>query len=266
VLQKVRHQQEEFPMRPLQTDLSVFKKLDFERPPLGIKFLFFKPENMEPLPATKSLSLCEMLVEAQKSQKPFYFDRKYQETCVGKILLGMQEMEPFAESGQIGERLQIFQEARANYAFYQHVPKFDKNIVNYVAFAPLDSLAFEPDLLIVTADHSQAEIVMRSMTYSTGELYTSRTTPVMGCAWLFIYPFQSGKVNFLVPEMVHGMKGRELFSKGSVVISIPYPWLPTMAQNLKAMTWHLPSHNNKRQYLEEFGTILKDLSQQAKNP
>ena len=80
-----------------------------------------------------------MLVEAQRPTKPFYFDRACQETCVGKILLGMQEMEPFAESGQIGEKLQIFQEARANYAFYQHVPKFDRNVVNYVAFAPLDA-------------------------------------------------------------------------------------------------------------------------------
>lgn len=201
-------------MRPLQTNLSVFSKFSFERLPVGIKFLFFKPEGIGPLPQGKNLSLCEMLVEAQRANQPFYLDRSITETCVGKILLGMQEMEAFAESGQIGEQLQIFQEARANYAFYQHVPKFDRNIVNYVAFAGVDQLTFEPDLLIITADHSQAEIVMRSMTYSTGELYNSRTTPVMGCAWLFVYPFQSGKVNFLIPEMVHGMKGRELFAQG----------------------------------------------------
>ena len=253
-------------MRPLQTDLSIFSKFNFKRPPLGIKFLFFKPEKMEPLPSAKALSLCEMLVEAQTSKMPFYFDKTYRETCVGKILLGMQDMESFAESGQIGEKLQVFQEARANYAFYQHVPKFAKNVVNYVAFAQLDKLSFEPDLLIITADHGQAEIVMRSMTYSTGELYASRTTPVMGCAWLFIYPFQSGKVNFIVPEMVHGMKGRELFSNESIVISIPYHWIPTMTQNLKEMTWHLPSHNSKGQYLEEFGTILGELAQKAKQP
>jgi uncharacterized protein (DUF169 family) len=253
-------------MRTLHTDLSIFGKFSFERPPLGIKFLFFKPEGMNPVPCGKELSLCEMLVEAQTSKAPFYFDRSYQETCVGKILLGMQDMESFAESGQIGERLQIFQEARANYAFYQYVPKFDKNVVNYVAFSTLDSLVFEPDLLIITADHSQAEIVMRSMTYSTGELYNSRTTPVMGCAWLYIYPFQSGKVNFIVPDMVHGMKGRELFPHGSIVISIPYQWIPTIAQNLKEMTWHLPSHRSKAQYLEEFGTILGELARKAQNP
>ena len=251
-------------MRPLQTDLSIFSKFNFERPPLGIKFLFFKPEGMEPLPPKETLSLCEMLVEAQKSKSLFISTSRYQETCVGKILLGMQDMESFAESGQIGEKLQIFQEARANYAFYQHVPKFDKNVVNYVAFAPLDTLTFEPDLLIITADPSQAEIVMRSMTYSTGELYNSRTTPVMGCAWLFVYPFQSGKVNFIVPEMVHGMKGRELFPEETLLISIPYHWIPTMTRNLKEMTWHLPSHRSKKQYLEEFGTILGELAQKQK--
>jgi uncharacterized protein (DUF169 family) len=253
-------------MRPRQTDLSIFERFNFERPPLGVKFQFFKPEKMDPLSSVKSLSLCEMLAEAQNSNKPFYFGKDYQETCVGKILLGMQDMEPFAESGQIGEKLQIFQEARANLAFYQHVPKFPKNVVNYLAFAPLTALTFEPDLLLITADHSQAEIVMRAMTYSTGELYASKTTPVMGCAWLLIYPFQSGNVNFIIPEMVHGMKGRELFFKGSIVISIPYRWIPTITQNLKEMTWHLPSHRSKSQYLEEFGNILGELAQKAEKP
>jgi len=253
-------------MRPLQTDLNSFTKFGFERAPVGIKFQFFKPEGIDPLPATKELSLCEIFREAQNSKTPFFLGKEHRETCVGKILLGMQEMEAFAESGQIGERLQIFQEARANYAFYKHVPKFEKNIVNYVAFAPMDQLTFEPDLLILSADHSQAEIVMRSLTYSTGELYNSRTTPVMGCAWIFIYPFQSGRVNFIIPEMIHGMKGRELFPNGSILISIPYQWIPTMAHNLREMPWHLPSHENRDQYLAEFGNILGDLAKKAQNP
>lgn len=251
-------------MRALKTDLSVFTKFNFERPPLGIKFQFFRPEGIRPLAQDRNLSFCELLAEAQQTKAPFYFGKENNETCVGKILLGMQAMEPFAESGQIGERLQIFQEARANYAFYQYVPKFEKNVVNYVVFATLDKLTFEPDLLIITADHEQSEIVMRSMTYSTGELYNSRTTPVMGCAWVFIYPYQSGKVNFIVPDMVHGMKGREVFPKNSIVISIPYHWIPAVTHNLGEMTWHLPSHKSKGQYLEEFGTILGELAEKSK--
>jgi uncharacterized protein (DUF169 family) len=250
-------------MRPLQTDLSPFTKFGFERSPVGIKFQFFRPDGIDALAMDKELSLCEMLREAQTAQSPFYLGKDQRETCVGKILLGIEDMEAFAESGQIGEKLQIFQEARANYAFYKHVPKFDKSIVNYVLFAPLDQMTFEPDLLILTANHSQAEIVLRSMTYSTGELYNSRTTPVMGCAWIFIYPFQSGKVNFILPDMIHGMKGRELFPNGSVLISIPYNWIPTMTHNLKEMPWHLPSHENREKYLEEFGNVLGDLAKKA---
>ena len=253
-------------MKPLQTDLSIFKKFDFERPPLGVKFLFFKPEGIDPLPEEKNLSFCEMLTEAQKAPNPFYFGRNNNETCVGKILLGMQNMEAFAESGQIGARLQVFSEARANYSFYQHVPKFDKNIVNYVAFSPIQQLTFEPDLLIINTDPEQAEIVMRSLAYSTGELYTSRTTPVMGCAWIFIYPFQSGKVNFILPEWVHGMKGREIFSPGSILVSIPFHWIPTITRNLEEMQWHLPSHASREQYLDEFGKIIGDLVQESENP
>lgn len=253
-------------MKALKTDLSVFKKLDFLRPPVGVKFLFFKPEGIKPLPKNKNLSFCEMLPEAQEAKAPFYFSKKNKEACIGKILLGMEKMEPFAESGQIGARLGIFQEPRANYSFYKHVPKFDSGMVNYVAFSPLDKLTFEPDVLIITATPSQAEIVLRAMTYSTGELYTSKTTPVMGCAWLYIYPYQSGQVNYLIPALIHGMKGRELFPEGTMLISIPYQWLPTITSNLQEMKIHLPSHVSKEKYLAEFGKIMTELVEEAKAP
>lgn len=251
-------------MRPLKTDLSIYAKFHFEIPPVGVKYQFFKPEGVEPLPPDTNLSLCEVLTEAQKARSAFYFGKENNETCVGKIILGMQEMEPFAESGQIGEKLQVFQEARANYAFYRHVRRFERNVVNYVAFSPIDKLTFEPDLLIVAADPGQAEIVMRAMTYSTGQLYESKTTPVMGCSWIFIYPFQSGRVNYIIPEMVHGMKGRELFPKETLLIAIPYPWIPVMTRNLQEMKWHLPSHKCRKDYLEEFGAILGELARKAK--
>jgi uncharacterized protein (DUF169 family) len=253
-------------MGTLQTDFSIYDKIGFEKPPIGVKFMFFRPQGIEPLSMDKNISFCEMLKEAQQTRTPFYFSKENNESCVGKFLLGMEGMAAFAESGQIGARLQIFQEPRANYAFYQHVPRFDGGTVNYVVFSPVDKLTFEPDVLVITATPSQGEIVMRSMTYSTGELYNSRTTPVMGCAWCFIYPFKSGHVNYILPEMIHGMKGRELFKEEEMLISIPYQWIPIMTQNLQKMKMHLPSHNSKQEYLEEFGQIMKDLVQEAENP
>ncbi len=253
-------------MRPLKQDLSIFNRFSFEKPPVGVKFLFFRPDGIKQLSMDKNLSFCEMLTEAQQRRTPFYFGKDNSEACVGKILLGMEDMEPFAESGQIGARLEIFQEPRANYIFYQYVPKFEKGTVNYVAFSSVDELTFEPDVLIISANASRAEIVMRAMTYSTGELYSSKTTPVMGCAWLYIYPYQTGKVNYLIPEMIHGMKGRELFAEGSILISIPYQWIPIITQNLQEMTIELPSHAGKKQYLAEFERIIGQLAQDSENP
>jgi uncharacterized protein (DUF169 family) len=254
-------------MKPLKQDLSIFNRFKFEIPPVGVKFLFFRPDGMAQLSMDKALSFCEMLVEAQQTRTPFYFSRENTETCVGKILLGMEEMEPFAESGQIGDRLEIFQEARANSIFYQYIPRFGKDTVNYVAFSTLDDLTFEPDVLIITATPGQAEIVMRAMSYSTGELYISKTTPVMGCAWLYIYPCRSAKVNYLMPEMVHGMRARELFTEGTVLVSIPYHWIPIITQNLKEMKWALPAYTDGREkHLKREKNVFESLAQEAQNP
>jgi uncharacterized protein (DUF169 family) len=250
-------------MKQLHTDLSVYEKIGFEKPPVAVKFLFSRPEGIPQMPLTKGLSFCEMLREAQDTTEPFYFSSENNETCVGKILLGMEEMKPFAESGQIGERLEVFQEARANNALYRHVPKFAKGIVNYVAFSRIEQLTFEPDVLVIAARPSRAEVVIRAMTYSTGEMYVSKTTPVMGCAWLYIYPFQTGKVNYFSPEMVHGMKGRELFSENTMLISIPHNWLPIVTRNLQEMKIHLASHTGREQYLAELGRIFGELTRES---
>jgi uncharacterized protein (DUF169 family) len=139
-------------------------------------------------------------------------------------------------------------------------------VVNYVAFSKLDVMPFDPDVLIINATISQAEVVMRAVAYSTGELYVSKTTPVMGCAWIYVYPFQKKVVNFLIPEMVHGMKSRHLFPEGSILISIPYNWLPTVVESLKTMQIELPSYRSKEQYLREFQKILETLAKKAVNP
>ena len=178
----------------------------------------------------------------------------------------MEDMPPFAESGQIGVELEIFQEARANNRLYQYIPKFERGTVSYVAFSPLDTLTFEPDVLILTATPGQAEIVMRAMTYSTGEIWTTRATPVMGCAWTYIYPYQSGKVNYFVAEMIHGMKARQVFPEGSLLISIPYQWIPIITLNLQEMKWVLPSYTDKEKYLAEFERIIGQLARESENP
>jgi len=252
-------------MKPLQTDLSIFGKLDLEKPPAGVKYLFRKPEGIEQL--DKSLALCEMLVEAQKRGAPFYFTKE-NENCFGKATLGMMAESPaFAESGELGVKLEIFQDARANKRLFQVNPGLPKGTVNYVVFSPLDKITFEPDLLILQTNARQAEIVLRAMTYSTGELYESKTSTALSCAWLYVYPYLSGKVNYYITGLGFGSIGREAFEPGWVLIAIPYNWLPTIAHNLKEMKWELTAYTLGREKFNQWEKgILQDLAREAQNP
>lgn len=251
-------------MKPLKADLSIYKKFNFKNPPVAVKFLLSKPEGIKQL--DKALPFCEMLREAQRRGIPFYFSKE-NESCVGKVVLGMDDMLPFVEGGLIGPRFGIYQEPRANNKIYQYIPKFDKGIVNYVAFSPLDKLPFEPDLLVLTATPSQAEIVLRAMSYSTGEIWETRATGVLGCAWLYIYPFQSGKVNYTVTGLAFGSKAKQIFEEGWMLVSIPYNWLPIITQNLKEMEWVLPSYTDGREkFLKREQKVFKEAAKEAESP
>ena len=251
-------------MKPLKQDLSVFKKFDFENPPVGVEFLFFRPEGIEQL--DKSLAACEMIKEVQQRGIPFYFTVE-NELCFGKVPLGWEDMPRWGEGGQLGLKFEIFQEARANARIYQYLPKFPRDTVNYIALSTLDKLTFEPDLLILTATPSQAEIVMRAMAYSTGEIYESKHAGVLGCAWLYVYPYQSGKINYMVTGLTFGGKAHQVFPEGWILISIPYNWIPIITQNLNEMKWTLPSFTDGREkFLKRKDGYILELAEKSQNP
>jgi len=238
-------------------DLSIFKKFNFEKPPIGVKFLLNKPKGLSKL--DKDLAFCEMLGEAQKSP-PFYAAQE-NFTCMGPVVLGMKEPDPIFESGQVGAKDGIYQEPRANRRIYHYIPKLAKGTVRYVAFSPLDKLTFEPDVLIITAQVSQAEILLRAHCYSTGKMLTPRLTPVMMCAWLYVYPYLSGELNFFVTGIGVGMKARKVLPEGLVLLAVPYDSLPMLVENLQDMEWVLPlytlSEEEKEGYFEKVVDELK---------
>jgi uncharacterized protein (DUF169 family) len=220
-------------MSSLQQDLSIFDRFKFERQPVGVKFLPTKPDGIKRL--DKILDFCEMLVEAQNGST-FYVTKK-NFTCVGPLILGMVDSDPVFESGRVGPELEVFKNARANRRIYQFLPKLAKNTANYVAFSPLDEMSFEPDVLVVTADTSQAEIILRANSYATGNMWSAKGTPVAACAWLYIYPYVSGELNFMMPGFSFGMRSRRLFPEDLLLISIPRDLLPSIVRNLQDMKW-----------------------------
>jgi uncharacterized protein (DUF169 family) len=224
-------------------DLSIFNKFNFKMPPIGIKFLLFKPDGIRKL--EKKLALCEMIREAQAAE-PFYaaLDNF---NCVGPILTGMVESDPVFESGHIGPSLQIFEEARANRRLYTYITKLERNSVNYVAFSSLGKISFTPDVLILAADATQLEIILRAMCFATGKMWTSKGTPVIACAWLTTYPYISGEVNFILTDVSHGMKAKQVFPAGTILISIPFDRIPNIIDGLQKIEWQPAMYTEGRE-------------------
>ena len=220
-------------MSKYPAEYAILEKFDFERPPVGVKFSPVKPKKLNKL--EKPLDFCEMLVEAQ-SGKAFYVT-KDEFTCIGAMLSGMVELDPKFESGLVGPKLGVFKDDRANRRVYQQLPKMPRNSINYILFAPLDKINFEPDILIIMAGISQAEIFNRARSYTTGEAWTAKATTVAGCAWLYIYPYLTGEINLTVTGFGFGMKARRLFPEGRILLTIPWERIPGIMKNLSEMEW-----------------------------
>ena len=243
-------------MGSIQEDLSIFNKFEFERPPVGVKFLITKPEGIERI--GKPLNICEMLPEAHKG-KPFYATEK-DITCVSPLYLGMRD-DPVAETGSLGPKFGMYKEKRANERLYRFIGRLPKGSAKYVVFAPLDKLSFDPDVFIVTANPSQAEILLRATTYSTGGIWCGRTSSGAGCNFVYVYPYISGEVNFTITGLGFGLG----LPDGLILISIPYNLLPTTIDSLREIDWHalkdLPIPEIKRMYNKAHKEVLAQLAE-----
>ena len=239
-------------------DYSVFDKFNFERNPVGVKFLLNKPDGLEQ--TDKVMPICRMFVETQKSS-PFYAG-KNNFSCVDRVLLGMMDPDPTMESGQIGFKEKIYQEARANSRIYNYVCKIPKGTVRYVAFSSIDKLNFDPDLLIIIAKPSDAEILFRALSYSTGKPLTSKITPVLSCAWIIVYPYITGELNYTVTGIGYGISMQKILPEGLFLISVPYDLIPMLINNLNEMEWVLPMTVLTEEERIEYSSKIMDEIQQ----
>jgi uncharacterized protein (DUF169 family) len=212
-------------------DYSVFNKLNLERKPVGVKFSSVKLEGIKRL--DKALNFCEMLKEAQTGS-PFYVGKE-DFRCIEPMLLGMEDPEPIFVSGLFGADLNVFKDANAARKIYQYLPRMLKGSVNYVTFAPVDRLSFDPDVMVVTADLKQSRPILRSVPYSTGDCISAKVTHVATCAWMYIYPVVSGQINYVITGLGAGMEAAKPLPAGLFLISIPWNLLPTMIENLPEM-------------------------------
>jgi uncharacterized protein (DUF169 family) len=223
-------------MATKKRDYSVLDKFNFERKPVGVKFQIQKPEGIGK--PGQPLNMCEMLKHAQEGN--VFYVAEEDLCCVGieQMILGMEDPEPVLVSGVFGGEEGLFKGDNACRAMYDVLPTLPKGSVRYALFGPIDKITFEPDLLIMTANINQAQTLLRSINYSTGQPFVSKATPVVACAWIYIYPVVSGELNYFITGLGLGMQAMNMFPPGLFLISVPFQKLPIMLENLKEMNYN----------------------------
>jgi uncharacterized protein (DUF169 family) len=219
-------------------DFSVLSDLNLEYPAVGIRFSPLPPDDLPRL--NEKCTLCEMLAAAQKGEN-FYADKENHTCEAGLYVLGQGEInKPFID-GRYGAGLKIYSSTKAASRLYQHIPVLNPGLVDYLSFATVEQAEFRPDLIIIIANTEKTEIILRAFSYNTGGVWESRYTPAIGCSWIFVYPYKTGKMNYSITGMGHGMKRRKLFPPGRQIISIPSDLFPLMLSALGEMEWELPA-------------------------
>lgn len=213
-------------------DYSIFNKFNFERKPVGVKYSLTKPAEIKPL--DKSLAICEMFKEAQTSQ-PFYATKE--NIQCGEHVVGMLDFPPMMYSGQLGPMFAMFKNPGANRRIYDYIPILPKDSVKYIIHSPIDRLSADPDFLIITANPTQAEIILRASSYSDGKMWSFKGTTCLSCAWIYAHPYLNGELNCTVSGLGYSMKARGVLPEGLIIITIPFDLLPGLIENLKEMEW-----------------------------
>jgi uncharacterized protein (DUF169 family) len=217
-----------------KNDLMILSKFGFENPPVGVKYLTRPPRKTARL--DKSLALCEMLKAALEGDS-FYAEASNHACDAGPYVLGQKELAKPYLNGEFGAAMGVFRNARAASRLYRYIPRIANRTVKYIVFSPLPKMEFDPDVLIILATTTQAEILLRAASYETGQMWHSRYSSAIGCAWLFAFPYLEGEINFIPTGLGFGMRRRKLFPEGRHFISIPSNRLPSLLETLRSMPW-----------------------------
>jgi uncharacterized protein (DUF169 family) len=213
-------------------DYSIFSKFNFEKKPIGVSYSLKKPEGIQQL--NKSLGICEMFKEAQTSA-PFYVTKE--NVQCGPQVVGMDVFPPVMYSGLLGSEFSMFKTPGANRRIYDYVPVLPKDSVKYIIHSSIDQLTFDPDILIITANTAQAEILLRASSYSTGKMWNAKGSTCLACAWIYAHSYISGELNYCISGLGFSMKARHVLPDGLIIITIPSEMLPMMIENLEDMEW-----------------------------
>ena len=215
---------------------ELIAKLGLELCPVAVKFCPNIPEGFER--NEDELMLCQFVKNVMVTKRSYYIDVA-EKPCLGKCVLGIEKFNGATPAGLIGWECGMFKTAAGNAHLYHEIKTLYPGACNYVAFSPVEDCTFDPDMIIFVAPTDEAFNIMRATSWVTGDPWESKFTQVLSCAWMFPYPYVTGKVNFLPTNMQYGQRMAKSFESGQLIICVPYQKIDEMIKGLDEMDWTL---------------------------
>lgn len=215
---------------------TLLRKLELPYRPVAIRMCLERPDV--PHYDGPSCAFCQFVKYVQDTGKHFYVAQE-DDQCYGKLAMGMIDKPPVTASGQAGMDFGCYQTPMPNRELYQKLPILEPRTIRYVQFAPADACDFMPDLLFFVADLPQSDILMRATSWVSGDLWESKSSPVLSCAWMYAYPIISGKCNHITTGYYHGLKRRKAYPANLRMLAVPYQKIPEFFYALEHMDWTL---------------------------
>jgi uncharacterized protein (DUF169 family) len=245
---------------------KVFSDLNLPYSAVAVKFCRNKPEGYQHAQGTDVF--CSFLKKAQDENRAF-FTTAENDKCMGRVILGMADLETNHGSGQVGYEMGLFRTPAANARLYHEAVMLKRGVCNYVVFSPVALCDFNPDLVICIAPAEKAQLLLRATSYISGDLWDSKSSYVMSCAWTYAYPYVSGKVNHLFTGMHFGLQIRQSYPPELHIISIPFQKLDevvTALTEMKQVPLELLTDEDSRIKSLEVRTRLDALAEDIKLP
>ena len=202
-----------------EKEKKTFADLNLAYSAVAVKFCRNRPAGFDQ--AEGSDMFCSYLKKAQDENRAFFITAE-NEQCMGKVVMGMVDLETNHGSGQAGHEMGLFRSPAANARLYYEATILKRGVCNFVVFCPVALCDFDPDLVICIASTDAAQLLLRASSYISGDLWESKCSYVMSCSWTYAYPYVSGKVNHLFTGMHLGLKLKGLYPEGLHIIVIPY--------------------------------------------
>lgn len=211
---------------------KAFENIGCDFQPVAVKFCYEVPQGVKH--TDKVLPLCGFIGEAQKSDEAFYITVE-NESCMGKMVMGMIDLPPMECSGTAGVDFGAFCTQAPNARLYHMAPRLFRGSVRYVLFSPVSECGFDPDLIFLMCKADEMELVERANSYFSGDLWETKNSYVMGCSFLFAYPYINGKINSSRTGTHFGQRRYGVFPPDYELITIPYQKIREISDALDEM-------------------------------